>query len=205
MLSLFVGVAIVVYGLDQLAKFAITENLADGERVPLVGDLVSLHLVKNPGAAFSLLSGTTWVFAIVATAVAVFIVVFARRIRSPGWAVLFGLLLGGTTGNLTDRLVREPGFGVGHVVDFVQLWGFPAIFNVADMSIVASMALFVLLTLRGIGLDGRRHGGAHRAVSTDAPTDAVDASGAPPAAPAPASGAPDASGADAASGSGERA
>jgi signal peptidase II len=57
---------------------------------------------------------------------------------------------------LGDRLFREPGFGVGHVVDFFQVIGFPAIFNVADAAIVSSMGLFIILSLRGIGLDGKR-------------------------------------------------
>jgi signal peptidase II len=38
----------------------------------------------------------------------------------------------------------------------VQVWGFPAIFNVADAAIVISMAVFLLLSLRGVGLDGTR-------------------------------------------------
>ena len=88
--------------------------------------------------------------------VAIFIVIFARRIRSTAWAVLFGMLLGGNLGNLTDRLIRPPGFGIGHVVDFLQVYGFPAIFNVADIAIVSSMGLFILLTIRGVGLDGKR-------------------------------------------------
>jgi signal peptidase II len=91
--------------------------------------------------------------------VVVFLIWFARRIRSLAWAALFGLLLGGTLGNLTDRLFRAPGFGVGRVVDFIQIPLLPAIFNLADSAIVTSMVLFVLLTLRGTGLDGARHGG----------------------------------------------
>jgi signal peptidase II len=134
-LVVLVIVALVVYGFDQLAKFLV---------------------VKNSGAAFSLASGSTWIFSIAAAAVTVFILVFARRIRALSWAVLFGMLLGGTVGNLTDRLFREPSFGLGHVVDFIQVYGFPAIFNVADSFIVASMGLFIILTLRGTNLDGRR-------------------------------------------------
>ena len=103
----------------------------------------------NSGAAFSFASGSTWVFSIIAAAVVVFLIWFARRIRSLSWAVLFGLLLGGTLGNLTDRLLRAPGFGVGRVVDFIQIPVLQAIFNIADSAIVTSMALFVLLTLRG--------------------------------------------------------
>ncbi len=98
-------------------------------------------------------------FSIIAAAVVVFLIWFARRIRSLSWAVLFGLLLGGTLGNLTDRLLRPPGFGVGRVVDFIQIPVLQAIFNIADSAIVTSMALFVLLTLRGTGLDGVRRSG----------------------------------------------
>ncbi len=112
--------------------------------------------MTNSGAAFSLASGFTWILSIVAVGVVAFIVWFARRIRSFGWAVIFGLVLGGAAGNLTDRLFREPGFGTGHVVDFIQVWGFPAIFNVADIAITGSVALLVLLTLFGLGLDGTR-------------------------------------------------
>ena len=143
-----------VYALDQFTKFLVVENLTEGKPVEVIGDFLQFYFVKNAGAAFSLGSGSTWIFAILASAVAIFIVVFAPRIRSLAWAALFGLLLGGNLGNLTDRLFREPGFGVGHVIDFVQLKYFPAIFNVADMAIVASMAIFIVLTIRGIGLTG---------------------------------------------------
>jgi signal peptidase II len=150
------SVAVLVYSIDRVSKYLVTQNLTLGEPVDVLGRFLQFHYVENPGAAFSLGSGSTWIFAIIATAVAVFILIFARRIRSIGWAVLFGLLLGGNLGNLTDRLTREPGFGRGYVVDFLQIWGFPAIFNVADIAIVSSMGLFIILTLRGIGLDGKR-------------------------------------------------
>ncbi|MBK4347765.1 signal peptidase II [Lacisediminihabitans sp. G11-30] len=151
-----VVVALAVYAFDQGTKYLIVANLNENDQVEVLGTLLQFHFVKNSGAAFSLASGTTWIFSIAASAVTVVIIYFARRIRSIGWAVLFGMLLGGTTGNLTDRLFREPGFGVGHVVDFVQIAGFPAIFNIADSFICASMVLFVILTIRGVRLDGTR-------------------------------------------------
>ncbi len=150
------AVALVLYGLDQLAKYLIVSHLHEGRVVPVLGEVLQLHHVTNSGAAFSLASGFTWILSIVAIGVVVFIVWFARRIRSFGWAVVFGLVLGGAAGNLTDRLFRDPGFGAGHVVDFIQVWGFPAIFNIADSAIVVAMALFIILSIRGIGLDGRR-------------------------------------------------
>jgi signal peptidase II len=153
---LLAAVAVVVYGIDQGSKYLITENLDLGDTVQVLGEVLQLHYVTNSGAAFSLASGFTWILSIVAVGVVVFIVVFAPRIRSLAWATMFGLVLGGALGNVTDRLFRPPAFGTGHVVDFLQVIGFPAIFNGADIAIVSSMGLFLLLSLRGVGLDGVR-------------------------------------------------
>jgi signal peptidase II len=155
-LLLLAAVAVAVYGIDQGAKYLVTQNLVPGHTIQVLGEVLQLHFVTNSGAAFSLASGFTWILSVVAAGVVVFIGIFAPRIRSLGWATMFGLVLGGALGNLTDRLFREPGFGTGHVVDFLQIYGFPAIFNAADVAIVTSMVLFILLSLRGVGLDGTR-------------------------------------------------
>ncbi len=150
-------VALCAYGLDQFSKFLVVTHLTEGEVVPVLGNFLQLQFVRNPGAAFSLASGQTWIFTIIASAVIVFIIWFARRIRSISWALVFGLLLGGVMGNLTDRYFRDPGFPEGHVVDFIYTpWMLPAIYNMADIAIVSSMVLFMILTLRGIALDGTR-------------------------------------------------
>jgi signal peptidase II len=156
-LLLLVGVAITVYGVDQASKQFVVTTLAEGEVVPVLGNVLQWQFVRNPGAAFSIASGMTWIFTILAAGVITFIIWFARRIRSIAWALVFGLLLGGVLGNLTDRLFREPGFGIGHVIDFISTpWLIPAIYNVADIAIVSSMVLFMILTIRGVGLDGSR-------------------------------------------------
>ncbi|TPX03301.1 signal peptidase II [Schumannella luteola] len=141
---------------DQLAKYLVVSNLEVGQIVPVLGEFFQLHFVKNSGAAFSLASGFTWILSLVAVGVIVAIIVFAKRIKSTAWAWMLGLLLGGALGNVTDRLFREPSFGMGHVIDFLQFWGFPAIFNVADVAICTAMGLFLLLTLRGVRLDGTK-------------------------------------------------
>ncbi|WP_374945510.1 signal peptidase II [Agreia sp.] len=155
-LVVLVLVALAALILDQGSKYLVVTTLKPDEVVPVLGDLLQFQFVKNPGAAFSIGNAYTWIFSILASAVTLFIVWFARRIRSLGWAVVFGLLLGGVLGNLTDRLFREPGFGIGHVVDFLRIPLLPAIFNIADSAIVVSMGLFLILTVRGIGLDGSR-------------------------------------------------
>ena len=164
-LLLFV-VAGLVYAADQLTKNWVVSSLPEGETVPVLGDFLQWHFVRNPGAAFSFATGATWVFTILAAVVAIVIVWQIRRIRSTPWAIFLGMLLGGVLGNLTDRLTREPGFPQGHVIDFILtpwMWlGFnPPIYNVADMGIVGGMAVFVLVTLFGVSVDGtRRRGGS---------------------------------------------
>jgi signal peptidase II len=149
--------AVCVWALDQGVKALVVAHLPYGVSVEALGGLLQLHYVTNPGAAFSFGVNMTWVFSIVAVAVVVAIVVTARRIRTAWWAVMLGMLLGGALGNLTDRLFRPPGFGVGHVVDFIYVpWMMPAIFNIADSFICIAMAFFVVLTLLGVNLDGTR-------------------------------------------------
>jgi signal peptidase II len=151
--------AALVLAADQLTKWWAESALtADGDPVPLVGELLQLRLIYNPGAALSIASGYTWILTIVVTVVVVFIVRAIGRLGSRGWAVALGLLLGGAVGNLVDRLAREPGFARGHVVDFIDYAGF-FVGNVADIAVVMAAVLIALLSLRGIGLDGRRHTG----------------------------------------------
>src|SRR5690606_11969025 len=111
---------------------------------------------------FSFGEGVTWVFTIALVVVAVAIVYLAiTRVRSRAWAVTLGLLLGGVLGNLGDRLFREPGFAVGHVIDFINtpwMWFIPgmspAIYNIADIFIVCDMIAVAVIVLIGVRLEG---------------------------------------------------
>jgi signal peptidase II len=175
--------AVVVVALDQGVKALVVANLPYGTVVPVLGNALQLLYVRNPGAAFSFAVNMTWVFSIVSTAVVVAIIVFSRRIRSMWWAVVLGMLLGGALGNLLDRLFREPGFGRGHVVDFISTpWMMPAIYNIADSFICISMVIFVLLVILGVNLDGSRALSAKQQRAADAAASA-DA-GAPSVVPA---------------------
>jgi signal peptidase II len=124
--------------------------------VPVVGDLFSLYLTYNSGAAFSFLTGYTEILSVVAIVATCVVLWVSRRLGSTGWAIALGFLLGGVAGNLTDRLVREPGFLRGHVVDFFMLPNFP-IFNVADICINIAAVTIVVQAMRGINVDGSRH------------------------------------------------
>ena len=155
-LWLFAAIAATAYALDVVTKVLAVEHLRGEPRIPLVGDVLSLYLTYNSGAAFSFLTGHTEVLTVVAVAATVVVVWVARRLGSTGWAIALGFLLGGVLGNLTDRLLREPGFMRGHVVDFFMLPNFP-VFNVADICINIAAATIILQALRGINVDGTRH------------------------------------------------
>lgn len=163
MIVLIGGLASLILVVDQVTKALVVAGLVEGRTVDVFPGVLQLIFVRNPGAAFSIAGGTTWIFSILATAVVVTIVVLARRIHSVRWAVMLGLLLGGTLGNLTDRVFREPGLGNGHVIDFISTpWMMPAIYNFADMCIVAAMILFAWFSLLGLKLDGTRESSSRK-------------------------------------------
>lgn len=145
----------ITYVLDLWSKQTVLENMQEGERIPVVEPVLSWHFIRNPGAAFSIGTDYTWIFTIIQTAgliIVLYLIVF--RARTTPWLLTLGALGGGIAGNLTDRLFREPGFGVGHVIDFIAVPNF-AIFNVADSFIVVSIIVIVLLVMLGKTLDGR--------------------------------------------------
>ena len=150
----FAAVAVAAYATDLVTKHLAVTRLADGD-VAVFGDWFVLHLVRNPGAAFS--TGTQYTFALSCLAIAAVCVVlwFSRRIADPWWAVGLGFLLGGVAGNLTDRLFRDPGPMLGHVIDLFMVPNWP-VFNVADICINVAAGVILLQTFRGIGIDGRR-------------------------------------------------
>ena len=156
--------AALVLAADQFTKYLAIQNLPPEQPVKILGEFLIFYLVRNPGAAFSLGESVTWIFTIALAVVASVIIWLAvTRIRSRAWAVVLGLLLGGVLGNLTDRALRDPGFPVGHVVDFINTpWMMPAIYNVADIFIVTMMISVALLVLIGLRLDGTREARAHK-------------------------------------------
>ncbi|MCK2212196.1 signal peptidase II [Actinomadura sp. ATCC 31491] len=146
--GMMLALAAVVLLVDQLTKLWAVAALSGGERVAVLPPLIHFRLLYNAGAAFSLGTGTTWVFALTAAAAVAGILHVARRLASPGWALVLGVLLGGAVSHLGDRLFRAPGFAQGHVVDFID-YG-PFVGNVADLALTCGCAAMVLLSLRGV-------------------------------------------------------
>jgi signal peptidase II len=153
--GILVAVAAFVLALDIATKALVVATLSDRAPVRLLGGFLHLTVDRNPGAAFSIGLSLTALFALIAIAVIVVILRTSRRIRSLPWAITLGLLLGGATGNLGDRIFRSPGFLRGWVVDWIQIPHWP-VFNLADSAIVCGGILAVLLSARGIRLDGQR-------------------------------------------------
>ncbi|MEX5632197.1 signal peptidase II [Parafrankia sp. FMc2] len=141
--------------LDVLTKVLAVAELSGRTPVEIIPGILDLRLTRNSGAAFSLAGGATVILSLVALVVVGVVVVTARRLASVGWAFVFGAMVGGAVGNLIDRVFRSPGPLRGHVVDFVHIHHWP-IFNLADSAIVCGGVLAVILSLRGIGLDGTR-------------------------------------------------
>jgi signal peptidase II len=150
---LFAAVALAAYALDLGSKLLAVARLSDGPDVKVVGDLLVLHLTRNPGAAFSTGTQYTVVLSCLAMVAVLVVVHLSRRLGSTLWAVALGLLLAGVAGNLTDRLFRSPGPLRGHVIDFLMLPHWP-VFNVADMCINVAAVLILVQASRGIRING---------------------------------------------------
>jgi signal peptidase II len=151
----FAVVAVTAYAVDVVTKVLAVRHLTTGDPVDVVDGLLRLDLTRNPGAAFSTGTSYTIVLSLIALVAAGVVIRFGRRLGDRTWAVALGLLLAGVCGNLTDRLLREPGVLRGHVVDFLALPHWP-VFNVADMLIDVAVVLIIIQTWRGIGITGAR-------------------------------------------------
>ncbi|WP_341716888.1 signal peptidase II [Micromonospora sp. FIMYZ51] len=158
--TILLSLAVFALAVDLLTKHLALAELSDREPVRLLGGAVYLSLTRNSGAAWSLGSDYTFVFPVIAFGVLGWIAWMARTLRSVPWAISLGLVVGGVTGNLLDRIFRAPGWFVGHVVDMISVFDpygrvFP-IFNVADSALVCGVVLAVVLEFTGRQRDGSR-------------------------------------------------
>ena len=129
------GVAILIIAADITSKSIVLAKLTNHPPIRLLDGFLTLTLLRNPGAAFNVGTSMTIAFTVIATSVVVYILRTARNLRSTGWAITLGLLLGGATGNLIDRIFRSPGAFRGAVIDGSRIPHWP-VFNVADSAIV---------------------------------------------------------------------
>ena len=140
------GTAAVVVAVDQLTKWW-AENRLERGHIDIVWTL-RLNLVRNPGSAFSIGRSLGPLLGVLAVAVVLVLVRIGRVVSNVPTAIALGLVLGGATGNLIDRVFRDGhGFLGGHVIDFIDFQWWP-VFNVADMGIVIGGVLLALLASR---------------------------------------------------------
>ncbi len=152
----FFACAFTVIALDQFLKNYLILKLEEGAPIDFIGSLVRLNLVYNDSAAFSIGFGATWIFTIISSVAVLVLLWFSRKIETTGWAIMAGVLLGGVSGNLIDRYLREPGFAIGRVVDYIQIpLNFP-LFNVADMAIFFICSISVIRVMRGDQIGRKR-------------------------------------------------
>ena len=154
--ELMLKIAIGVIVLDLITKVLAVRYLENRPNIVLIpaifgenaGPLLQFSFFRNPGAAFSLGSSTTWVFTILAFVIAFYIYRTGKKVVRLSWAICLGAMLGGAIGNLIDRLFRSPGVFRGAVVDFIQIpyW---AVFNIADMGVSISAVVIAVMALFG--------------------------------------------------------
>jgi signal peptidase II len=147
--KVFLAALLVALPLDQLTKYWIIGEFHYGERMPVIAGFFDLTHVRNPGGAFSMFADgppeQRMIFFVGTTLIAIALLIsFFRKLEPDATlsALALGLIMGGATGNLLDRLVH------GEVIDFldVHLWGgytWPT-FNLADSFIVTGVALLMV-------------------------------------------------------------
>lgn len=130
-----------VWIIDRILKIIIQANFVPGETLIVIPKVFHLTFVLNPGAAFGLMAGRTWIFVLTAFIVVGGVIYAQFRIpRSEKFTRLaIGMIGGGALGNLYDRLV------IGSVVDYLdfQIWAY--VFNFADSMIVVAVGLLMFL------------------------------------------------------------
>lgn len=128
--------------LDRLSKIWIMNNMDMESSWVLINGILDISYLHNRGAAFGIMQGHSWLFLTLAAIVIVAAVYYNCKHNLTRWIqYAIALIVGGTMGNLIDRLLYHS------VVDFISVGWFP-VFNVADMAIVSGGALFMIYILK---------------------------------------------------------
>ena len=137
-----------IIGIDQLSKFLICRILSETQTIPVIGNIFSLTLVFNTGAAFGVLRGQNLFFIIVTLCVLAVMIIFMirtnfllLRLHDRIWNIGLSLILGGAIGNLIDRIAY------GYVIDFLDFKVWP-VFNIADSMISAGAVIIGINLLK---------------------------------------------------------
>lgn len=162
------GVGALLVALDQLTKWWAVEALSDPSRTIDLFWTLRFRLLYNRGTAFSLTDDSGSIVGVVAVLVVLLLLRSGRNQRSRLVIASYGLVVGGTVGNLADRVFREgDGFFGGGVVDFVDPQWFP-VFNVADAALTIGIGILLLAGFFTDAFEDRGDETSERSGGTDA-------------------------------------
>ena len=142
---IYLVIAVAVIALDQFTKYLVRTNMQPGDRIPVIGNWMSIYYIQNTGTAFSMFRGNQFVTVFLTSALIIFCIVFIVKEHREGQrliAVLFTFVAAGGISNMIDRLT------LGFVTDMISCGSF-AVFNVADIGVTCGciLAMIALLVL----------------------------------------------------------
>lgn len=143
-MTLYICLMVAVVLSDQLLKFYIQQNVPLNVSYEVIPGVLSIGYVQNFGAAWSMWLGQRWLLSIISlVALVIFGYYFKKLHYNWGYGLGFSLLIGGTLGNLLDRLFS------GYVVDMFELdfINFP-IFNIADCALTLGVIVILITMLK---------------------------------------------------------
>ncbi len=151
MLYIYIAIVVISVVIDQITKYAVVANMAEGQSIPLIENVLHLTYITNDGAAMGMMDDYRWIFMLVSTValigISAWICICHKKISKLS-GIAFSMVVGGGIGNMIDRIFNGDVFGNGVVIDFIDFCAFPEIwkwiFNVADAFVCVGVALVVL-------------------------------------------------------------
>ena len=138
--TFYLIIAALVIALDQFTKYLVRANMQPGDRIPVIGNWMSIYYVQNTGTAFSMFRGNQFVTVFLTSALIIFCIIFIVKEAKAGQnliPVLFTLVAAGGISNMIDRLT------LGYVTDMISCGNF-AVFNVADIGVTCGCVLTMI-------------------------------------------------------------
>ena len=137
---IYPSIAVLVIALDQFTKYLVRSNMQPGDRIPVIGNWMSIYYVQNTGTAFSMFRDNRFVTIFLTTALIIFCIIFIVKEAREGQRlipVLFTFVAAGGISNMIDRLM------LGFVTDMISCGSF-AVFNVADIGVTCGCFLTMI-------------------------------------------------------------
>lgn len=134
---IYPSIAVLVIALDQFTKYLVRSNMQPGDRIPVIGNWMSIYYVQNTGTAFSMFRDNRFVTIFLTTVLIIFCIIFIVKEAREGQRlipVLFTFVAAGGISNMIDRLT------LGFVTDMISCGSF-AVFNVADIGVTCGCFL----------------------------------------------------------------